>query len=910
MFAKLGKKIIAFFAVALLGLSVTACIDSSKSVTLDEAQANVDAVIKAIVYDSTVLNDVTANLTAVKQNANYPDVKIEWSSSEEDIVSFATNAQGIHQMVINRPKGTDARVVDGYAPVTVTVTASQVVADGTATANKTLSLKVKALDSQFFGTVAEVVANYLNTLKEANTTLNEAGNSSGDKYVSIYSVTYGRVEYIYSKGFYITDGDAGIYVYGNTEGLKLGDLVKVSGQVYAYYGVIEFGKEINVEVLSATDKVVDLDGNEVRTQDSFVRATYEEKGIKEYTDALSASYANNYTGSKYEAGLVSDAAAFANYSGATYTLTGQLVKEDLATGDSYALVDPIYGTKIALYHYCTDDATETLDALDSKNVQIQVVTVDRYSSNAMFRVLWNGSTITEVAAPELTDQQKADKAAYEIENTVLPSLYYNGDTFTAPTTTVEDVTVTWSESTYVVDGKIVATEAANVTLTATVTCGDATATAEITFAVEAKEIITTIADFISGLTTSESELYTIKGTVIAVFGSYKNYYVQDETGTILVYKSCPSDVTEGDVVKMSVKAKLYYGLPEVTYVDSYVVVESKELTLPTPTVKTIDEIVAWTTETAEFSAYLQVTGKLIDDSGYYLTDGTNKLYLNYSDTSAIEAYAGTDKELTLNVYFYTYNSSKDVPHQVVFCGREGEYVLPQLSDAEQAALLLDGIEVAESASTDFTLPEVEGVVWSIKEGTAATLDGHTVTVVRPEAGQEDATVVFTATYTLNDVDYTKDFTVTVPAAEADGTTTYTHTFATGQLSTAGGEVTLSNVAWTASTATYIGFDSNNGRGAQIGKSSSATTNWSLSSTAFTDKVSQVVVNAAMASGGDATLTVKVNGVQVGETVSLTTTATNYTFDLSEATAGTVEIIYACTVKAMYIGAITVVTVAE
>lgn len=875
MFAKLGKKLMAFFAVAILGLSLVSCvIEGTTVVTLEEAQENVDSVVGAIIYDATVLSDVTSNLTAVKQNANYPDVHIEWSSSEEDIVSFATNASGVHQMVVNRPKSTDSRVVDGYAAVIVTVKATQTVDEGTATASKTFNLKVKALDAAFFGTVSEITANYLNTLVE-----NEIKKDDANK-TQVYSVTYGRVEYIFSKGFYIVDGDAGIYVYGNTEGVKAGDLVKVSGQIYLYWGQLEFGSEVNVEVLSATDKITDLDGNDTgRTQESFEAATYEAKGIKEYTDAIHASY-DTY---------ITDIAAYAGYSGATYTLTAELVKEALATGDSYALVDPVNGTKIALYHYCTDDNKELFDSLAGKTVNIQVITVDRYSTNNMFRVLWNGTTITETEAIVLTDAEKVNKAKYEIENTVLKSEYVNGDEFTFPTTGVEGVTVNWAASEYIVDGKIAISADTNIKLTATLTCGEETATVEITLVAKFNEVINTIAEFIAA---PADTVMTIKGVIVAKFGSNGKYaYVGDETGTILVYSSLTNKV--GDTVKLLATKAYYNGTPQVSATNiSETLVSEGEWVIATPSQVTVSEVKVYTSENAPYGAYLQATGKLTKNSSgyYYLTDGTAEISLYNSNVPEdLAAFAGTDAEVTLNFYMYG-NSKSDWSGdlRVVFCGREGEYSYegeaPQpkpepteieatvaefleaaesadqwyiltgvvkdtyntqygnfyledatgkvlvygltatkvssndksfatlnvedgdtltligtrasfngtaqvggpayyvshtkkvLTDEEKAAKVLDAISVAATATEDFTLAEVEGVVWSVKSGTAATLAGNTVTVVRPAAGQEDATVVFTATYTINEVDYTKDFTVVIPAEVGSEVVAVEYTF--------------------------------------------------------------------------------------------------------------------------------------
>lgn len=66
------------------------------------------------------------------------------------------------------------------------------------------------------------------------------------------------------------------------------------------------------------------------------------------------------------------------------------------------------------------------------------------------------------------------------------------------------------------------------------------------------------------------------------------------------------------------------------------------------------------------------------------------------------------------------------------------------------------VELAKEVTENFTLPE--GITWTVKEGTAITIDGVNATVVR---GDADATVVITGT--LNG--HTRDFTVVVKATD-------------------------------------------------------------------------------------------------------------------------------------------------
>ena len=141
------------------------------------------------------------------------------------------------------------------------------------------------------------------------------------------------------------------------------------------------------------------------------------------------------------------------------------------------------------------------------------------------------------------------------------------------------------------------------------------------------------------------------------------------------------------------------------------------------------------------------------------------------------------------------------------------------------------------------------------------------------------------------------------------TNTYTYTFtanpglSTGQTSY---NLTLGDVDWTLSSSAainYFGYDAT--KGVQIGSSGSPSKDFTFSTTGITGKITSITVKASTAKSATATLTVKVNGTQYGETKSLTTTATDYTFTGAE--AGTIEISYSqpTTTKGLYIKSITI-----
>lgn len=137
-----------------------------------------------------------------------------------------------------------------------------------------------------------------------------------------------------------------------------------------------------------------------------------------------------------------------------------------------------------------------------------------------------------------------------------------------------------------------------------------------------------------------------------------------------------------------------------------------------------------------------------------------------------------------------------------------------------------------------------------------------------------------------------------------GAETYTHTFKSGELTTDGGTVTLSDIEWTASSATYIGWDNNNGRGIQLGSKNTLNPTYQLSTSALAGcTIRSITVNSSIASNGDAKLTISV-GSQTSEAYTLTTSDAAYTFDCED-TTGDIRINWTATDRAYYVKSITI-----
>ena len=451
-FTNFGKKLLAFVAVAVLGLILVSCGGGDKE--KEQHQANVNAVLDSIFFDETLLSEVKGNVTFVQQNGKYPDVKIEWTTSELDIV----DAQG----KVTRPALDDSRIKEGteYVEVTATVKASQGEAEGT----KSFVLCVYGEPKMDVTNIKNIKKSFYSLMQQNDVVFN---GKTQDLAISA-EITGEVLIVLGTKGFFISDGTGLMYVYSANPTVKVGDVVTVSAGVYAYYGACQFGSNVSYEAAAAQD---------------FAELTFADSTIDAYTAELDSA--------RDSEGKIADLNKMVKYSGEGLNLYAKLGKGNQGTNDTYYLEDPVTAEKVALYYYTTADYEAQLDALVGKYINIKVFTYDCYSTNSMYRVLYSGKEITEAAAPELTDAQK-------VANTLA------GLALDAKVT--EDVTlpvvegVVWSlkeeyAAAKIENGvlKVARPEAgqgdATVVVVATATIGTATDSKEITVEVVEKEAI-------------------------------------------------------------------------------------------------------------------------------------------------------------------------------------------------------------------------------------------------------------------------------------------------------------------------------------------------------------------------------------------------------------------------------------
>lgn len=133
---------------------------------------------------------------------------------------------------------------------------------------------------------------------------------------------------------------------------------------------------------------------------------------------------------------------------------------------------------------------------------------------------------------------------------------------------------------------------------------------------------------------------------------------------------------------------------------------------------------------------------------------------------------------------------------------------------------------------------------------------------------------------------------------------YTYTFEEKVFSE-NGTVALGDIEWTLSgDGGYWGYDSQYGKGQQFGSGKLPYTSLSLSTTGIQGSITKIILNTSGASNIAGTANITVGGNSFGEEITLTKTATDYTFEGSA--TGEIVISYTQTSsKAIYIKSITI-----
>lgn len=376
------------------------------------------------------------------------------------------------------------------------------------------------------------------------------------------------------------------------------------------------------------------------------------------------------------------------------------------------------------------------------------------------------------AALQETDQEKADNA--------ITSLLIVETIVIADMTLIQlhqDYVVTWATSNemYITaEGVVVRPDSdtgnVQVTLTATLTVNDVTATKDFVITVQAEEPATVYTSIVemhanSGL----GDYIEFTGIVVATFDG--GYFLSDGTNSLGIYKG-NNDlvVAKGDEVKVRGFYAVYNTLYQLGNVVSDVVLSSGNVNplVGTEIVKSVEEMNSLDSSDALIHGlYYTVTGTVAlkgDYNNVVIVDGDLDIMVYYASDpdsiAALEAVVG--QEITITVVYYTDHGRDGV--LVTYDNGEAGITINALPDNE--ALAADVVAVADLLPTitieGFTLPTVgpNGSTftnWTSDTPAVLGNDGALVAL-----GAETTVVTFTATATKGALTETVTVEVVVP----------------------------------------------------------------------------------------------------------------------------------------------------
>lgn len=665
---KFGKKMLGFIALVALVFILFSCDNNTNSDKAEKkaaAEKNASAIFEQLLWDDSAMKDITNNLTLVTKT-RFADTTVTWASDHPDIINPETG-----KVTVPTPEHEDAILVDQSKPegskhvkvkLTATISTEYTYTEndkektGTVTKKKEFDFTVLCVAEIPAVTIADAkAAAYQYIYEEKGVEKGLVSNSSVVYKTTVYGVVTAKLNAEGAGQFMIHDGTAGIYVYNNKVDVKLGDTVRVTGNIYSYYGSLQIGSEIIVEVVN--DRGIVVPAHTEISVDTWEKTWNENLPVGYLGGNLYKIYAKLEEGSNGK------------------------------TSDEFKLVDPTTGEVAWIYYKSYNpDQKEILKSYVGKYVNITGVTYDRDSRLLKNHLLWDGG-IEEAEAPSLDDETKANLVKTLVEN--LAGDYAAGSALVLPTANQEyGATITWNipaEAPYK-DGKFSIVDVDTpFTATAEVKVGEATVTATVKFTVKKLNKVA-VEDAVK---LEKGSAVKLAGTVEVVFSSYNNYYLKDNTGAILVYVKAKDGIKvngetktlkPGDKVEFIGIVGYFNGTPQITEIVSYTSYEEGTWKIDAPKEVTFAEIKAFTAANAPYGQYLMIRGVVASDGNYVvLKESTASdaitISLYYSTIpDKVAAVKDTDTEVTIFAYYYG-NSKADYTGaiRVIFAGRDGEY---------------------------------------------------------------------------------------------------------------------------------------------------------------------------------------------------------------------------------------------
>ena len=521
---KFGKRLFGLFLAFICVFALIGCNKDAqiKETALKDAQEKVDEIYSKIFWEKSAMSQITGNLI-LNTTTMYENVVVEWESSEEDVISTSgkvTLPMWEDERAVVYKEATEDEPAEKVLPVKITAkiiaTAEWEVKGKTytqeVTATKEFNFTVKVLaEGVKIESIANAKANAAKYIYDEMGVERKLVSNSNIVYsTGVKGVVTAMLQASGSGQFMIHDGTEGIYVYKSFEGLQVGDSVTVFGDIYSYYGSLQFGSNINITI---------------EPKGSSEIGEYRETTPEELETEGSA--------------LLEDGKSLAKagyYGGELVNVYGLLKQKDATGGssDKYVLLDASTGEELWIY-YKSYAKTDVLDQYVDKYVKMRGVTYDRDSRLLKCEILWDG-TIEEAAAPSLTDEEKVAVALASI---------------TAPARAEEDFDLATEAVWEVVSGTAIVVENGvakvtkgekeeTVTLRATVTIGSASDSKEFEVTVPAATLdIITIAEALelAGTDGSYTEAkYYVQGVIVSIASeTYGNMTIKDATGELYVY---------------------------------------------------------------------------------------------------------------------------------------------------------------------------------------------------------------------------------------------------------------------------------------------------------------------------------------------------------------------------------------
>jgi uncharacterized protein YdeI (BOF family) len=405
-----------------------------------------------------------------------------------------------------------------------------------------------------------------------------------------------------------------------------------------------------------------------------------------------------------------------------------------------------------------------------------------------------------------TDQEKVDAAALALADQ--PATVMSNITLSLEVAGLYGTAVAWSSNDTTVitnDGVVtVPFDAVTVTMTATVTLNDATATRD--FVIEVKENVSTIAQ---ARALASGQLVTIQGLVTARSLDSQGRvlaFIQDETGGIYLFRLPAVDADKaivGNVIRVYGTTGAFNASLQIGTITKVVVVSTENLVEPL-LVETNDELLENQGELVQVTGIVRliVFGSSGTDVYIATPNGELRARLNNSDTVTAVVTAINDKlDIAVGTHItITGGASRFHSTMQVMIFNPDQILVGAMGSDEELLAAAVGVLALPTESNeliaDLTLP-TEGyfgvaVAWASSDETAISTTG---VVTRPAAGTSDVvvTLTYTATLELETVEGTLTFTV-LAEEPVSGEATLTHQFSFAELANSTTYVTTPTAA--------------------------------------------------------------------------------------------------------------------